>query len=195
MRAVHCVWPLAAELGEGPCWADHDEALWFVDITARLIHRLDPRLDVKRTWSVPGEVSFILPDDGGEFIVGLPGALCRLSPASGRCETVVTLEADRPHNRLNDACRDSLGRIWFGSMDDRELEPTGSLYRWDRVSRPIECDQGYVVSNGPALSPDGRVLYHSDSARRVVYRFDVDGEGRLQGKRRFIEIKDGAGCP
>jgi sugar lactone lactonase YvrE len=31
--------------------------------------------------------------------------------------------------------------------------------------------------------------------RRVVYRFDVEPEGRLSGKRPFVEIEAHAGCP
>jgi D-xylonolactonase len=80
-------------------------------------------------------------------------------------------------------------------MDDGETEPHGALYCWDRSAAPIACDQGFVISNGPAFSPDGRTLYHTDSVRRTINRFDVASDGFLSGKRPFIEIEEGAGCP
>ena len=44
-------------------------------------------------------------------------------------------------------------------------------------------DGGYRVPNGPAFSADGRWLYHSDTARRTVFRFARLDEARL-GERQ-----------
>jgi D-xylonolactonase len=33
-------------------------------------------------------------------------------------------------------------------------------------------DDGYGVTNGPALSPDGATLYHHDTLDRRIYAFD-----------------------
>ena len=40
-------------------------------------------------------------------------------------------------------------------------------------------DTGYVVSNGPTFSPDHAILYHTDTTRRVIYRFPLLADGTL----------------
>lgn len=195
MRPPECVWDLRAELGEGPCWLARERMLWFVDIAAKRIHRFDPAAGTGQTWTVAHKPSFILPEEGGRWLVGIPGGIACFSPADGSLAVVRRVERNRPHNRLNDACIDRHGRLWFGTMDDLEREPSGALYCWRGRSAPVVRDRGYVVSNGPAFSPDGRVLYHTDSTRGIVFRFDVDAEGRTRGKRALIELEPGAGSP
>jgi D-xylonolactonase len=80
-------------------------------------------------------------------------------------------------------------------MDDQEAEPHGRLYSWDGTAPPRLRDDGYVISNGPAFSPDGRRFYHTDTQRRIVYRFDVGADGTLSGKQPFVEIETHAGWP
>jgi xylono-1,5-lactonase len=99
-----------------------------------------------------------------------------------------------PGNRLNDGFVDPSGHLWFGSMDDGEEQPDGSLYRVSDDGKLVIQDSGYVITNGPALSPDGRTLYHGDTLRRVVYAFDVSDDGTLSRKRTFAYIS-GDGYP
>jgi sugar lactone lactonase YvrE len=79
-------------------------------------------------------------------------------------------------------------------MDDGEKAATGSLYRYDRGGLAL-MDGGYVVTNGPAFSPDGRVLYHADSLARIIYAFDLGEDGSLANKRMFAVIEEKAGFP
>jgi sugar lactone lactonase YvrE len=192
---VRCVWPLAAELGEGPVWSHADRALWFVDIKGRQVHRFDPLTEEGRSWVAPDQVSFALPASGSSLVAGLPGRLARFMPETGDFETCITIEGHRPKNRLNDGCVDNAGRLWFGTMDDLEVEASGTLYCWDGASAPAPRDHGFVISNGPAHSPDGRVLYHTDTVRRTIYCFDLAADGSVSGKRPFIEIEEAAGWP
>jgi sugar lactone lactonase YvrE len=188
------VWPLAAELGEGPCWVDG--ALWFVDIMGQMIHRLQPDSGASRSWAAPARVSFALPMQGGDFVVGLPGGLHRFDPGDGTFSLLAAIESGLPHNRTNDACVAPDGALWFGTLNELETEPTGALYRWDGAAAgPQVKDGGYVISNGPAFSPDGKVLYHTDTLQKLIYAFDVGNAGQLSGKRAHIRIEDGAGWP
>jgi D-xylonolactonase len=195
MRDVRCVWAIEAQLGEGPFWSASEQVLWFVDIKGRNIHRFNPATGDQRSWKAPDQVSFVLPREDGSFVVGLPRRLARFTPKTGIFEDLITLHSERAGNRMNDACLDAIGRLWFGSMDDAEIEPHGALYCWDRGGSPILWDQDFVISNGPAFSPDGSVFYHTDSARRTIYRFDVGSDGSLHDKRLFIKIEDGGGWP
>lgn len=189
---VSCVWPLGALLGEGPLW--WAGALWFTDIKARKIHRFDPPTGAGKSWSSPSETGFLAPRRSGHFLAGTRTGLMDFDPASGHFTPLCEVEPTRPANRLNDGAVDPEGRLWFGSMDDAESRSTGMLYRFHRGSL-APMDSGYVITNGPAFSPDGRVLYHTDTLERRIYAFDLGRDGALSNKRVFVEIEEGAGYP
>jgi len=50
---VRTVLPVQAILGEGPVWVAREQALWFVDIKSRHIHRFDPATGEARRWNAP----------------------------------------------------------------------------------------------------------------------------------------------
>lgn len=189
---VECVSEVGAKLGEGPLWSAREHALWFVDIKAPKVYQFDAETRGVRSWPAPEQVGFIVPEAGGRFICGLKSGLHEFDPLSGKFVLVTLVDSHRPNNRLNDAHVDAAGRLWFGTMDDGESEPTGSLYRFDK--RGLQrCDTGYAITNGPATSPDGCTLYHIDTLQRVIYAFDLDGSGELSNRRVFARIvKPGA---
>ena len=190
--AIACVWPLACELGEGPVW--WQGALWFTDIKQKTVHRFDPENGQGRSWQVPSQVGFLAPLENGHFIAGAKTGLYDFDPASGGFVLIRTVEPDRPSNRLNDGAVDRKGQLWFGSMDDGESKPSGMLYRLCRGSL-APMDSGYVITNGPAFSPDGGILYHTDTLEKRIYAFDLREDGSLANKRLFVTIEEGAGYP
>ncbi len=80
-------------------------------------------------------------------------------------------------------------------MDDREREAAGALYRLDPDLSWTRMDEGYRVTNGPAFRPDGRRMYHNDSARQVTYVFDFDADGSASNRREFARFGEGDGYP
>lgn len=186
------LWPLAAELGEGPIW--WQDRLWFTDIKKNQLHACDGNGGTRQSWEAPSQVGFIAPLRNGHFLAGAKTGLYDFNPEDGRFEFLRTIEPDLAGNRLNDGAVDPHGRLWFGSMDDGEENSTGALYRLDGRGLTV-MDSGYVITNGPAFSPDGRVLYHTDTLKKIIYAFDVSADGALDNRRVFVEIEDGAGWP
>ncbi|MGH8175008.1 MAG: SMP-30/gluconolactonase/LRE family protein [Steroidobacter sp.] len=184
---AECVWPVGAQLGEGPMWSAREQALWFVDIKGRRIHRLDEASGEQHTWQAPEDVGFIVPSADGAFVCGLKSGLHRFDPGAPSFTLIERVEAERPHNRSNDACVDRAGRLWFGTMDNREAQATGALYRYD--AQGLRCvDDGYIITNGPAVSPDGRTLYPVDTTQRVICAADLNDDGSLSNGRVFARI-------
>jgi D-xylonolactonase len=186
---------LGAQLGEGPVWVANDDALWFVDVAGCRLHRYQPDAAQHRVWAAAEKISFIVPLRDGGYMAGLKSGLHRFDSRSGTFTHVAAPEAHLTENRLNDACVGPRGDLWFGSMHDAMTQPSGALYRLDRDGRITQLDTGYVVTNGPAFSPDGGTFYHTDSSRRLVYAFDCGPSGALSNKRVFIEIEKEAGFP
>jgi D-xylonolactonase len=190
LNAPEWVWPVAATLGEGPVW--WNGRLWFTDIKQQKIHRFDSSGETQ-SWAAPSPVGFLAPRANGHFIAGAKSGLYDFDPASGTFALLCAVEPDLPGNRLNDGAVHAQGRLWFGSMDDDECAATGRLYRLENSTLAV-MDEGYVITNGPAFSPDGRTLYHTDTLQKIIYAFDV-ATGDVRNKRVFVRIEDGAGYP
>lgn len=184
-----------ATLGEGPVWIERDNALWFVDIKQQKVHRFDPQGNSLSSWQSPRQVGWILPADDGGIVAGLQDGLYRFDPASGDFTRFAEVEPDLPGNRLNDAATDPRGRIWFGSMDDGEAAITGKFYRFERGTIADTGLAPVAITNGPALSPDGRLLYHTDTLGQVIHVADVADDGSVSGAREFIRFAPGDGYP
>jgi D-xylonolactonase len=194
-REVACVWPVGARLGEGPMWSAAERAVWFVDIKSKKIHRFDAATGEGRSWDAPAEPGFVLPVAGGGFVAGLKTGLHRFDPRSGEFTLIKQVEPPHLDNRLNDGFVDAAGRLWFGSMHDPETESSGVLYRFERDGNCVPCDTGYCVTNGPAMSPDGKTLYHVDTVGQTIYAFDVAPDGTLANKRLFARIEQAGAYP
>lgn len=193
--APTCAWDVAAELGEGPVWVERDQALWFTDIKRRKIHRYDPASDDKRSWDAPEQVGFVLPAAWGGFIAGLQSGLHHFDERNGAFAPVAQVDAHRPGNRLNDAAGDAAGRLWFGTMDDGEKEPTGSFYCFEAGKLTPTGIGGIAITNGPALSPDGRILYHVDTLAGTIAACAVAPDGTLGPSRPFVRFAAEEGHP
>jgi xylono-1,5-lactonase len=189
-----CVWPVGAELGEGPFWSAAEEAVWFVDIKGRAIHRYHEPTGQTRSWRAPSEPGFVLPARDGRFIAGLKSGLHRFDPATGAFELLEVVEPKARNNRLNDGYVDRDGYLWFGSMDDDEKDATGALYQRLPGGSRVRDDK-YVITNGPTASLDGRTLYHVDTLEKILYAFDKAPDGTLTSRRVFARIGEGDGHP
>ena len=192
---VDCVWALGALLGEGPLWRADRGALWFVDIKRHRIHRFVPETGAKDNWEAPDQVGWVQPTSDGRWLAGLKTGLAAFDPDSGAFTPWFDPEPDLPDNRLNDSCVDVTGRLWFGTMDDTELAETGKLYHLAENGVAIAAGPQCCITNGPAASPDGLILYHVDTLARRIWRFDVGPSGDLSGADVLIEIPAGEGHP
>ena len=189
------IWDLAAELGEGPVWVERDSALWFVDIKKHQVNRYDPAKGDRRSWQAPEQVGFILPAERGGFVAGLQSGLYHFDERSGKFALIVEVEPDKPDNRLNDGVVDPSGRVWFGTMDNREREKSGAFYCFaDGQLKPTGIDN-IAITNGPAVSPDGRILYFVDTLKGTIEAADIGEDGSLSYRRPFVRIDPTEGHP
>jgi sugar lactone lactonase YvrE len=191
---VRNVWSLGATLGEGPVWDARDAALWFVDIKQHRVHRFDPAGGETRSFDAPGQVGWVLPAADGGFLAGLQTGLHRFDPESGAFTLLTAVEPDRPGNRLNDATVAADGAVWFGSMDDGETDVTGQVHRFHAGTLTTSTIPPVVITNGPAVSPDGGTLYHVDTLGHTIHAVPVDG-ATTGTPRPFATIDAADGYP
>jgi len=191
-----CIWPARALLGEAPVWHEAERRLYWLDIKGHRLRACNAAGMDRGVIDLPCVTASLVPRRSGGFVVGARGHVAALDPAhASKLRNLVALEADKPGNRFNDGKADAAGRLWIGSMHDPETQASGAFYRVDPDLRWTCMDTGYVVTNGPAISPDGLTLYHTDSPARTIYAFDLASDGTLNRKRVFVRLNDDEGYP
>jgi xylono-1,5-lactonase len=183
-------------LGEGPYWSVRQQALYWVDILGQTVFRLRPTDGSVATWQMPEMIGWLIERANSDgFVAGMQRDIVYLGLEPLSITPIARPEPDLPGNRLNDAKADARGCIWAGTVPLSADGQTGSLYRMDPNGRVTCRDRGYMVSNGPAMSPDGRYLYHNDSRLGFVYRFELDDDGALRNRSVFLRFRPDRGAP
>ena len=174
-------------VGECPLWNVRERALYWVDTRRPALQRLDADGSV-RVWDLPHKIgSFVFRERGG-LIAAMQIGFCELDLEPFAIRPIVDPEPDQPDNRMNDGKCDRHGRFWCGSRDATDYNPGGSLYRLDPDFTCTRMDQGFIISNGMAFSPDDRTLVFGCSTSEVIYRYDYDGaSGTISNKRPFLQ--------
>jgi sugar lactone lactonase YvrE len=198
LDAPRCVWPAAATLGEGTLWSRREEALYWVDILERRLHRYHPASEARASWDFDEEISAVAERAAAPgLVVTLRRGFALFDPA--RSATAQYLHQPEPElatNRFNDGKCDAEGRFWGGTMDFDCEAPTGSLYRFDADGRCTKHDEGFAVTNGPTWSQDGRTMYFNDTVKGRIHAYDFDAaSGTLSNKREWHRFARGDGYP
>jgi sugar lactone lactonase YvrE len=184
---IECAARGADLLGECPLWDGRE--LWWVDILAPALKRLDPARGAQRALALTEPIgSFALRRAGG-ILAAMKSGLYLLNPEDGRLEAVARPETGLPSNRFNDGRCDRDGRFWAGTMkDEGPREPAGSLYRLDPDGRCARMRGDLYVPNDLCWSPDGRTMYLSDTHRHVIWAFDYErASGAISRERVFAQ--------
>jgi sugar lactone lactonase YvrE len=191
---VTCVADVKALLGEGPQWDPADAALTFVDIKGRRAFRWREGRPLEE-FATPYRIGSLIPRASGGHIAGTEHGVAAVDLGLEKFELLFDPEEDRDTNRFNDAKVDRAGRLFAGTMDDEEEQASGAFYRVDRNLNCTRVDDGFRVTNGPAFSPDGRVMYANDSALQVTWRYDLMPDGTPINRRELARFGEGEGYP
>ena len=193
---VECIWEARAGLAESTIWVDEEQALYFVDGLGGRLLRYSESQGAGEVYRHDGEIGFVAQRVGGGFIAGMGNKLYELDTQLGTAVEVACPEPQLPNSQFNDGKVDPRGCLWAGTVDRDCSQPVGSLYHVRKDFSWRAVDNGYLCANGPAFSPDGRILYHTDSMRRTIYQFDLDlDEGTIVNKRVFVQFDEHAGLP
>jgi sugar lactone lactonase YvrE len=179
---------IRAELGECPVWSVEEQALYFVDIKGRALHRFDPATGEHRAMAMPEEIGCCAFVKGGGFIAGFRSGLWLLDREGRPGAKLADNPEDQRTSRFNDGRIDPAGRLLAGTIDEPKAGGNAHLYRYDRRGL-VALAGGLLTSNGVAFSPDGRFLYHSDTPTFTVWRYAYDpATGEATDKTLFVRL-------
>jgi sugar lactone lactonase YvrE len=196
MIEVRCVANPRALVGEGPVWDERREVLWWIDVKDPRLFRYDPANGESRELVMPERIGCIALRASGGLMGAFMSGFKWIDPDTGVITPTVDPEPDRPGNRFNDGKCDRRGRLFAGTMDNAEVECTGTLYRLDPDLSVHVMATDVHLSNGLGWSPDDRTLYYTDSLRRTIWAYDYDLDtGAIANRRDFARVPDQAGVP
>ena len=198
-----------ATFSEGTVWDEPRQRLVWSDVVGRRV----------LGWYTDGRVETVLDatafingnavDRDGRLVHCEHGRRC-ISRSDGDSEAVPFLthfEGQR-FNTPNDITLAPDGALWFsdptfglnmpkqGSLREPDLDHR-SIYRHDPASGETRRMADFEQPNGLEFSPDGRILYVSDTARALdgdtheILAFDVALGGTLSGRRVFRSVEPG----
>ena len=190
-----------ADLGEGPAWDPQTGNIYWVDIHAGHLHMFNPGDGSDRSIVVGEYLGCAAPRRSGGLVLGLRSGFATIdSPLpSGEQVELRALNNPEPHlpgNRFNDGKCDPAGRFLAGSMDDAEIEPSGSLYSLSPDGTVKTLLSGTRIANGLAWSPDHHSFYFIDTPTRSVMAYDYDlTTGAIANPRPVVCVPPEMGWP
>lgn len=183
------------DLAESPVWAPAQRVLYWVDISGRRIHCIDPETGRHQSWSSPSEPSAIALTDRARLIVAMRSGFHLFDPLSGRFELVAVPAYDTSRMRFNDGRCDPAGRFWAGTMDEPRERDTAGWWCLDH-GKLRKGPHGIVLSNGLAFARDGKTMLHADSQTGRIYRYDYDlATGAASGRELWHQFAESEGLP
>jgi len=185
------------EMGETPIWVPEEKLLYWVDIGSHMIFRIDVKTNEYESFKPDMPVRGLCRKSSGDWLVVTDAGLAFWDPSSNTCEFIIDPYENQPDLQFNDGAIDRQGRLVVGSYNSNQLDaPDGSLYRLDADLTLHRLDKNLVLSNGIALSPDGKTLYVSEMFAHKITAYDYEIETGTAGNRRvFVAIPEDAGKP
>ena len=186
--------PARCQVGESPLWHATESALYWVDIEGRAIHRVGEN-GQHQQWPTVERIGCIALHAQGGLLAAMETGLFHVRPEADGTMASELLHAShfpQPSMRFNDGRTDREGRFWVTSMvrDRAANKAAGALLRCDAGGLQPTGIDGLVTGNGLAFSPDGRLMYLSDShpSVRKVWAFRLSDDGVPSERRLFIDF-------
>ena len=197
MKDVEHYLPVQNELGETPIWVPQEKLLYWVDIGRHMIFRMNVKTKEYESFKPDMPVRGLCRRSSGDWLLITDSGLAFWDPSSNMCEFIVDPYADQPDLQFNDGVIDRQGRLLVGSYNSARLDaPDGSLYRLDTDHTLHKLDKNLVLSNGIALSPNGKTVYVSEMFANKITAYDYEIEsGTVRNRRVFVAIPEDAGKP
>lgn len=183
-------------LGESPLWHPVEKCLYWVDIVAATLYRLNINNKSIQKFIMPSEIGSIAWRTKGGLIAALNDRFATIDTTTGTVQTIAVPLQNIKGVMFNDGKCDRQGRFWAGTKDIEEQKPIGSLYCLDKKGNAARILNGFTVSNGIAWNLDSSLMYICDSPARRIYQYEFDPNNGCLGKvQEFAQIPKEEGYP
>src|SRR6185503_9653036 len=173
---------------EGPT-VDGEGGVYFSDVLNGGVYRWSPGGVEQVVPKRRGVGGIVLHADGGLIVTGRDVSHVR----EGASRVLLQLDGVTGFNDLATAADGSVyvGALRFHPFRGDPPAP-GDIWRLRAERDPVPVAGGVLWANGIGFSPDARVAYGSDYARKCVLAWDIGDDGALSAPRTFAEMPAGS---
>ncbi|HEX3993428.1 MAG TPA: SMP-30/gluconolactonase/LRE family protein, partial [Acetobacteraceae bacterium] len=187
MSDFELAWDSRCGVAESPVWDVATRRVLFCDINGKRINALSVDTGARQSWDFPEVVGSFGLCRSGRLVVAQRHHVVLFDPKSGAITELTHKIQEPATNRLNDGKVGPDGAFWVGGMDENSpRQKIAALYRVTADGEITKQEDGYAVSNGLAWSPDGRIMYHSDSTAGLIEAWNFDPATGGRTHRRVL---------
>jgi len=185
-----------ATLGEGPCWDERTNSLYWVDIEGKKLHVYDTKKNVDQSFDVGQHLGACVLRESGGLVLAMEKGLYFFDLDTKQITFIADPEEGVSTNRFNDGKCDTYGRFYAGTMAFNGSEGKGSLYCLHNDLTITTLLSNVTISNGIAWNERKGKMYYNDTGVNKVYVFDYDSQtGGLSNQTVAIDIAKEHGGP
>ena len=189
-------------LGEGITYSSNDNFLYWLDIgNLSKLHKLDLSFKKKEIFELPEIVTATSVRSSDELILATNNGIKLFNTFNKKFESILNIESQQLLTRSNDGASDSLGRFWFGTMQNNFdkngksipiNENIGKLYKVDTDKKISIVEEELGIPNTFVWSPDNKNFYFTDTLNGTILSYDFELEsGELSNKKNFATFDRG----
>ena len=175
---------------ECPRW--HDGALWFSDVHAHKIIRVDANgrahAEIENARQPAG---LGWAPDGSLLFVRMVDRTLMRRDAAGNITTVADLSA-LEKVQLNDMTVDARGRAYIGAfgfdINAGDKPAPASVFLVQPDGAVSVAADNMRFPNGMVITPDGRTLIVAETVARCLTAFDIAADGTLSNRREWAPL-------
>lgn len=191
-----------AVLAESIVWDPQHQALRWTDITLGTLTTADADGLVLDVTAFPPPLASFQPRASGGFVLALEDSVVvTAADDPGARTTIARVEHAHDGIRFNEGKCDPFGRFLVGSMDLTTGDPDGALYSVEPDGTTRLIRGGFGTTNGIEWSPEGDLMYVTDTATSTIYRGSYGPDGALGELEPFVSghahdglVRDDEGC-
>jgi gluconolactonase len=181
---------------EGPVWSP-EGFLLFSDVPNDKILKYVPGKGTQPYRDASNGANGNAIDEKGRLLSCESRTRRLVRETKGVIETVAEKWNGVQMNAPNDITVRKDGHVWFtdpafGEQSDKKQMDYYGVYHLTPKGVVEQLLKMKTRPNGITLSPNGRILYISNSDERNVRAYDVDGKGALTNERVFVSNIDGS---
>jgi sugar lactone lactonase YvrE len=182
--------------GESPIWDPDGKRLYWIDTERPTLSSLDAASGNSSTVACDWLVQSIGPRSSGGWIAVVRDGFALLE-RTGKGRFLGNPVEGRRQMTMNDGAVGPDGCFYAGSFNKEVLEAAdGCIYRVAADHSFQAIEEGLVLPNGLAFSPDGGTMYVTEMWARRITAFDFDARsGAISRRRTLITVPDAEGYP
>jgi gluconolactonase len=179
-----------AHFPEGPVW--YQGKLYYVEYDRNAVMVWDGRTNKVFSGQKGCGQSAVAPTIRGDFLTTCydNGTIGRISATGGDLPPYTHDKRGNTFQGPNDLAPDMRGGMYFTASGHTGPVIDGKVFYIARDETITEVADDLHYANGLAVSHDGRTLYVAETEEHRLLQFDIESDGRLTGRRVFVNLDD-----